>query len=75
MTSSVAISKKKFVGLLFRIVLLYNSSWHYDLLLCKSNENSRVVYMRASLRLNTIRKLHVLRSGVGLCNIACNIFL
>ena len=56
MTSSVATSKKKIVGLLFRKVLLYNRSSDYHLSLCNIDGSNRVVYIRASLCLNTIRE-------------------
>ena len=56
MTSSVATPKKKIVGPLFRKMLLHNKSLDYDLSLCNINESNRVVYISASLYLDTIRK-------------------
>ena len=56
MTSSVATSKKKSLDYCFRKVLLYNRSSDYDLAFCNIDESNGVVYIRASLCLNTIRE-------------------
>ena len=56
MTFSVATSQKNIVGLLFRKVLLYNRSSDCHLSLCNIDRSNRVVYIRASLCLNTIRE-------------------